>query len=1295
MKKTLLLSFLGCLLSWNSFSQLVVNLQGNPLSSYLTGWTYGGSATAVDSTMRLTSTITNQNGYIYYASTYNTTSCPNFTVNFDFKISGSGANGLTFFFLSSPITPFSSGGTGAAIGLPSTTLNGISLILDTKDDDANSNNPLVALYGFNNTASYSESNVTNLVGSVQTNQSWMTDGTWHHVELTYSSGTLKVYLNNNATPQITGNFTLPNPTGYFGFTSSTSNTQASAHYIKSVSIRNAAPIHGTTTTLCSTQTATLVNAVNGGTWTSNNPSIASVNSSGLVTAGATAGTATITYTLPVACGSQSTSIPIIVNAVPSVNNITSQSICNGSSSTTVNFNGTPVGSTYTWSNSNTGIGLAASGTGNIASFTCTNAGIIPTSGNVTVTPTLNGCTGSSKTYSYTVNPTPTVNTPSNQTLCNGTQTSAVTFIGTVSSTTFNWTNSASSIGLPANGSGNISAFNALNNGATSVTATINVTPSANSCPGTPHNFTYTVNPTPTLPIIPSQTVCNNSTVNPISFNGTSGATYGWVNSNSAIGLGASGVGNLPSFTATNPGTAPIYATITVTPALNGCSGNPKYFNITVNPSPTLNAILDQSVCNNTSTLITVFSGQIPNTTFNWVNSNPSIGLAASGTGNILPFVGANTTNTFNTGTIIVTPLLNNCAGATKTFNYTIKPTPTVTIPSDMTLCNGTATSPIILSGAVAGSTFGWTNNKTSIGLASSGSDTIPSFTATFAPPNPNQTTPVNAIITVNPSANGCIGVSQSFFMKVYPIPIVNSVSDQFVCNGVKSDNVNFNGNLLNSVYNWVSDNPTIGMPSSGTGKLFGFNTINTGNVLELANITVTPDYYGCPGNPFTFSITVKPTPIMDTVINQIVCNGALTTITNFHSNVASTNFTWYNANNSIGLADSGTGNVPVFNAINLGVNPVYSSVYIIPTAELCNGDTVSYAYRVNPAPNVIKPTNQSICKDVSTAIVNFSGSVVGTSYSWTNNNTTIGLGASGNGNIPSFVGSNNDTVASIATISVTPTANNCLGTLQDFTITVNSLPQKPTIDIASPLNLCANTQFQNFGTLTPFRPDRYFTWSVLNGNVMVSGKYNLNCLISFPYAAHSVVTLSNTTIATSCSNNVSFDLDVASNLSTVPTMVYHNNYFICLENDVDNYYWGFDDVKTLDSTLIPSQSHQNYYEPNPDFTNKYYWVITTKNGCWQKTYYTQPAGILVTPEKGNNLNIFPNPANEVLNVSLDYSSFQESCIKLYDLMGKAVSIVPISHKNTQINIKELPSGVYILSYYQDGIRMISSRFIKN
>ena len=66
----------------------------------------------------------------------------------------------------------------------------------------------------------------------------------------------------------------------------------------------------------------------------------------------------------------------------------------------------------------------------------------------------------------------------------------------------------------------------------------------------------------------NQTVTNGTATIPVNFTGT-GCRYNWTNNNPAIGLPASGIGNIASFTAVNTGTAPITATITATPVPAG------------------------------------------------------------------------------------------------------------------------------------------------------------------------------------------------------------------------------------------------------------------------------------------------------------------------------------------------------------------------------------------------------------------------------------------------------------------------------------------------------------------------------------------------------------------------------------------------------------------------------------------------------------------------------------------------------------------------------------------------------
>ena len=73
------------------------------------------------------------------------------------------------------------------------------------------------------------------------------------------------------------------------------------------------------------------------------------------------------------------------------------------------------------------------------------------------------------------------------------------------------------------------------------------------------------------------------------------------------------------------------------------------------------------------------------------------------------------------------------------------------------------------------------------------------------------------------------------------------------------------------------------------------------------------------------------------------------------------------------------------------------------------------------AADVDQPENQVVCNNGATAAVNFTGS--GTSFNWTNNTTSIGLAASGSGDISSFTATNTGTTPVTATVTVTPNSN--------------------------------------------------------------------------------------------------------------------------------------------------------------------------------------------------------------------------------------------------------------------------------
>lgn len=358
------------------------------------------------------------------------------------------------------------------------------------------------------------------------------------------------------------------------------------------------------------------------------------------------------------------------------------------------------------------------------------------------------CMGGMGVILVMVYPLPTVTPPAPVTACGGVPVS-VAFQGTPGAN-FLWTNDNPAIGLPASGSGNIS-FNAAPVTQTE-TATITVTPSQDNahilgiltCTGDPVTFTITVKPTPTVDDPPDLSVCRGEPV-AVAFSGSGTApTYSWTNSLPAIGLPASGSGNI-AFSAANPGASPLTVTVTVQAAEDGCTGPPQAFAVTVKPIPAAGPQNNRAVCAGQA-LSVALSGTPAGTTFSWENSNPAIGLPASGSGNIS--FSAAPVPAAETAIITYTPVLNGCVGPPASFQITVNPLPVADPLPGITACAGDELEAVF--GGSPGSTYAWENSNTAVGLGLSGSGNI-NFTAA------NVAATQSATVTVTPTALGCTG----------------------------------------------------------------------------------------------------------------------------------------------------------------------------------------------------------------------------------------------------------------------------------------------------------------------------------------------------------------------------------------------------------------------------------------------------------------------------------------------------------------------------------------------------------
>ena len=284
----------------------------------------------------------------------------------------------------------------------------------------------------------------------------------------------------------------------------------------------APPVAGTlsgTQLICVGGTANFTTTGNGGSWTSTNPSIASVSTNGLVT-GLTAGTVSIVYSVPGSggCANATVSRSVTVSAPPSAGTLSAtSSLCVGAS---VNFSSSVSGGS--WSSSDPSIALA-----NI------NSGLVVgvATGSALITYTVagsGGCANATVTQAVQVNPVPVADfSINNATQCLATNQFLFTNQTSISSGTLSFTWNFGDNSPPSNATSPVYTY--LTQGSFTVTLL------ATSAAGCRSSFTRSVTvapmPSGTLNLVASNLLCEGGSVN---LSASGGASYQWLLNGGAI-----------------------------------------------------------------------------------------------------------------------------------------------------------------------------------------------------------------------------------------------------------------------------------------------------------------------------------------------------------------------------------------------------------------------------------------------------------------------------------------------------------------------------------------------------------------------------------------------------------------------------------------------------------------------------------------------------------------------------------------------------------------------------------------
>jgi hypothetical protein len=833
-----------------------------------------------------------------------------------------------------------------------------------------------------------------------------------------------------------------------------------------------------------------------------------------------------------------------------------------------------------------------------------------------------------------------------------------------------------------------------------------VTPTSGSCPGTNFSATVIIKPRPTI-ASNVQEVCSNTL-----FQGNWGTpnivpsitNYTWsvVNNTQVVGEVNNAIAQSFGQTLTNLTLQNQIVVYTVTPVSDGCIGNPFTLNLDVKPAPIADAGQDfTKTCLTNSNGSSIGSASIPGYTYLW---QPVSNLSSSSVSN--PFANPTSTTTY---TLTVSEILSGCSATDQA---------TVTVDNISPVANagmdGNITCTLNTNGFTIGmpptvnTSYSWSPIN---GLAASNSS------STIA--NPNSTTQYTVVATN--LSNGCSESDQILVTVNQDAPISNAGSDF-----TKTCISNINGNTIgmNAVagitYSWF--------PSTGLSSIGASNPIANPSQTTLFTLTSTDVVNGCTSTDQILITVNNELPIAYAGLDALItCNQNVNGAVIGMQPVNGINYSW---SPSTGLSS--------INQSQILAHPNQNSNYTLTATNPINGcvqtDTVNIIVDT-VAPTVNAGSDVVVCEG---QFVQLSGSSNSSNVSWSpsfmvqnvndlnttatiNGSTTFTLTAIGsNGCIATdvltaqiaesplssllsnyivcenetinltvspqltcnwsglYTGTQND-IAFIGTssgnLNLETTNNNGCTSSETITITVNPIPYPITTGAQA---ICQNSYWETYSIPST---SNQINWTVTNGNIMSSSNAN-DVVVHWGLGTTGTVNVTETISETGCSNDYTYTVLLGENVALDTAEVLQlSSSVLYTPNDYSFMNWGYESIITQIPVSIGVYSQYCEF-PNFNPSLNYYWVeIGDGNGCITKSYFNNPNFVAnIQNTEKNNVEIYPNPTEALLNIETDLDSFD---FEIINLDGQKVMSGSGDHSFT-LPIIEIPSGIYFMSIKSEG-----------
>lgn len=401
------------------------------------------------------------------------------------------------------------------------------------------------------------------------------------------------------------------------------------------------------------------------------------------------------------------------------------------------------------------------------------------------------------------------------------------------------------------------------------------------------------------------------------------------------------------------------------------------------------------------------------------------------------------------------------------------------------------------------------------------------------------------------------------------------------------------------------------------------------------SVTVTKSN-GCVATSNAITVTVNANPTAPTISASgpiTFCNGGNVTLTSSQTS----GIMWSNSatSSSINVTSSGTYDVTYTDGNGCSSTSAATTVTVNPNP---------------PAPTISANGPTSFCTGDSVMLTSSQ--------------------SSGNTWMPGSQTTSSINVDSSGTYSVTYTdGNGCTATSNATTVSVSSAPA-PTVNITGSTSLCPGETV----TLTSSTADSYL-WS--NGattqsiTVSAAGTYFVSVTNADPC---------NGTGASSSVTVTALSAPTASFTWNVPVI---NQYsFTNTSTGATIYDWDFGDFSGSSA-----QNPTHIYASSGTYTVTL--IVTNANGCNDTT--TSVINFVSGVEEPTPLvgmTIYPNPANEVINLALNLNANSDVAVVAYDMTGKVLinenNNLAAGTTNLQYDVTDWSNGIYFFQVTTDG-----------